>query len=135
MDINFSKLILPTTNKARLFNFITSIFDSDVLVDQFGIQYTRVGGINIYFNEVEHFDAYPKSFFCFSVKDAGQLEDLKSKIEFSFYRDDLGKPQYELTPDNLLFTDIDGNRWKIETEKLIPMQISHEIMQHDVRNY
>ena len=135
MDINFSKLILPTTNKARLFNFIKSVFDSDVLIDQEGVEYTRVGGISIFFNEVGKRSSYPKSFFSFEVKDSTNLEDLKNKIEFSFYRDNLGKPKYELFDNSLQFCDPDGNKWVIELESQIPMNVSQVILQDNVRNY
>ena len=135
MDIIFSKLILPTTNKARLFNFITSVFDSDVLIDETGDEYTIVGGINIYFNEVSENISYPKSFFSFKVKDFNDLYDLKSKIEFSYYRDNLGTPSYEVSDKLLEFNDIDGNKWKIELESQILLQKSQIILQDDVRNY
>jgi len=135
MDINFSKLILPTTNKARLFNFITSVFDSDVLTDQNGEEYTRIGGINIYFNEVGKRYSYPKSFFSFNVKDSTNLSDLKNKIEFSYYRDDFGKLKCELLDKSLEFCDPDGNRWVVELESKIPINISQVILQDNVRNY
>jgi len=135
MDINFSKLILPTTNKTRLFNFIKSVFDSDVLIDQEGLEYTRVGGVNIFFNEVGKRSSYPKSFFSFEVKDSTNLEDFKNKIEFSFYRDDLGKPKYKLLEKSLEFCDPDGNKWVIELESQMLMSISQVILQDNVRNY
>ena len=135
MDINFSKLILPTTNKARLFSFITSVFDSDVLTDQVGDEYTRIGGINIYFNEVGKRYSYPKSFFSFNVKESTNLSDLKSKIEFSFYRENFGNLKCELLENSLEFCDPDGNRWVVEREPQIPFNISQVILQDNVRNY
>jgi hypothetical protein len=117
------------------FNFITSVFDSDVLIDQEGNEYTQVGGINIFFNEVGKRSSYPKSFFSFEVKNSTNLEDLKSKIEFSFYRDNLGKPKYELFDKSLEFSDPDGNKWVIELDSQILMNISQVILQDNVRNY
>jgi hypothetical protein len=135
MDIKFSKLIIPTTNKARLFSFITSVFDSEVLIDHLGDEYTRIGGVDIFFNIVGKRYSYPKSFFTFVVESNDDLVDLKNKIEFSYYRDSLGKPKCVLLDKSLEFCDIDGNKWTIELEYQKPLQNTQSILDVDVRNY
>ena len=64
-----------------------------------------------------------------------QLNTAKSKIEFAYYRDDLGTPSYEVSDKLLEFNDIDGNKWIIELESQILLQKSQIILQDDVRNY
>jgi len=135
MNINFSKLILLTKNKSNTYRFLSFIFDSDIYLDQNGLEFTRIGNINLYLEDKENLRVGPHGFFAFSVDSQQDLKDLKSKIDLYCYREKTNLPEVLLKDKRLSFKDLDGNIWQVEVQTYIPNQISRNIIQEDVRNY
>lgn len=118
MDINLSNLFIPTLNKARALKFLTFIFDCEVLTDPEDNDYTVLGNIQLYFLEADEIDVKSMPFCSFTVSEVEELENIKQKIQFFCYREDLEVPSSKLTENSFTFFDFDGNLWKIEYNQL-----------------
>lgn len=118
MDIQLSQIFVPTTNKAHALKFLTFIFDCEILTDERNIDYTVLGGAQLYFLETDNQLVQGTPFCSFRVSDQAELENIKQKIQFFCYREDIEIPSFELTENCFNFFDFDGNLWKINYSRV-----------------
>ena len=118
----FSKVIFYSLDTTRLATFIQEIFDSEIYPKgdsillhseqlDFEIQETLVKGKK---------DAYRHSQALeFTVEKHEQLEEIRKKIEFFCYRQDLKLEDLILNSEKhiLLIEDPDGRNWRFSVDK------------------
>lgn len=114
MDITLSKIFIPTHDKARALKFLTFVFDCEVLTDTKDIDYTVLGSTQLYFLETCDELVHAMPFCSFEVQEVEELENIKQKIQFFCYREELEVPSLKLTDSSIDFFDFDGNLWKID---------------------
>lgn len=118
MDITLSKIFIPTHDKARALKFLTFIFDCEILTDSQNIDYTVLGSTQLYFLETSDKLTQTMPFCSFNIQEADELENIKQKIQFFCYREDLEVPSLKLSKNSIDFFDFDGNLWKIDYNQL-----------------
>lgn len=114
MDIFLSKILIPTTDKAKALKFLTFIFDCEVFTDEAGNDYTHLGNTALFFIETNEVLEHSMPFCSFGVSDIDELENIKQKIQFYCYREDIETLPMKDLKDAMQFFDPDGNLWKVE---------------------
>ena len=125
--MNLTNIVLNTTDKKKLSNYISEIFDKQVSVvdNQYSI---NMDGINFLFKQVEGDQAnqdFQHTLLEFFVDSVEALEDLLKKVQFYHYRLNAGnKPGHfceipEIHGDQGIHyfevEDTDHRKWKFST--------------------
>jgi hypothetical protein len=130
MDLVLSKIFIPTEDKNRALRFFTFLFDCEILEDDQGHEYTKLGSTPIYFEE----RPITPTHLAFKVAPDFDLQDITNKIEFFCYRENLVMPSFELHEGMLSMQDFDGNTWQFESSNMSFQQLSKESNIDNVRN-
>lgn len=123
--MEFGGLVLYSKDPARLSQFFSFLFD--VPVERAGDNYqTELAGVRVEILACASNANLKKPGFKLQVDSPIELEELKQKCEFYFFKNDLHLPSLKLDQDKLDLQDTDGRHWSFNVrpmaskEKLIP---------------
>lgn len=135
MQINFDALKIYTKDTAVMFNFLSSIFDVEMIKST--LEHIRVKINSTHFDliQTKKTSLSKKAQFSFSVDSAEDLEQIIQSLEFYQYRETDQKLNYSMQESVLTFSDPDGRIWEFTTvdhiSSLIAAQTNSAL---DVRN-
>ena len=115
MEIKFDQINLLTYDPARLYRFISFIFDLETAEESNANSiYVMVDGVKINFIQTEKKTLDKSLIFSLKTTSVEKLNELAQMLEFYAYKENLPKPKYELSADRLHFYDPDGRNWEVK---------------------
>lgn len=114
MSLHIGKLILESENPARLYHFLSFIFDIEA-DKRFGDDiYFESENLRFLINKTDSLVA-PKTAFTISVQSQNEKEEVLQSAEFYYYKEGINsKNLISQNEDIAIFTDPDGRKWQVE---------------------
>ncbi len=117
MSLSFGQIILYSKDPAKLFHFISYLFDveaKEVNLDE-GFLFFDMNNVNFKIVRLEKGRIEAKPIFSLQVNSPKELAELKQSLEFFYYKEGISKSaKITLNDDCLSFKDPDGRSWEID---------------------
>lgn len=109
----FDSLKLYSKKPAEIFNFLSFIFDIEILENSETNIRFRLGGVIFEIIECKKSKISKEHFFTLCVDQVIKLQELKQSLEFYEYKQNMKELKSTINGSELSFIDPDGRSWQV----------------------